>query len=99
RDGHVTGVQTCALPIFQRHVPADLALRDRSIGVLRAFAREKEEVPRSNGVDVGPAGLREGRQLDLELLEACVGRHERSFLVRARSEERRVGKEGSLEWL
>src|SRR5690625_6365398 len=77
RDGHVTGVQTCALPIFQR---------ERLVGGEGILARALALTARS-GLLLG--GLLLGRLLLGRLL---LGRLLLGRLL-LRSEERRVGKE------
>src|SRR5690625_7195353 len=67
RDGHVTGVQTCALPIWAR-IPMD---RLATANPLRGST--------SRTVGGGGGGGKEPK-------------------VTARSEERRVGKEGRCRW-
>src|SRR5690606_40763823 len=77
RDFHVTGVQTCALPIWRRTARVhDRAARGRGrgaehVGDLRHAGREV----RRRG---GPGGRGDGRE---------------GAVVAERSEERRVGKE------
>src|SRR5690625_7757102 len=65
RDGHVTGVQTCALPISPQ-VPG-------------AFSRSASQH--------GPSGRGH-----------CLRRRTKKAATAARSEERRVGKEGRAGW-
>src|SRR5207253_4458495 len=70
RDGHVTGVQTCALPIWriilpagQRHVlgageqlpDVDAAQRGRH----HAEVRQRREAPADFGIEIGRASCRE----------------------------------------
>src|SRR5690606_39758699 len=78
RDFHVTGVQTCALPIYVRGVAVEVHRHDRGgalrDGGLRRGGRQVE----GDRVDVGE-DRRRAREGDR---------------VRRRSEERRVGKEG-----
>src|SRR5207253_3533632 len=79
RDGHVTGVQTCALPIFSGMlhrrtvvlilVAATIAAGGRGLGVITTYV---------------PAYLKDS----LHLGELTTG-----VLFNIRSEERRVGKE------
>src|SRR5690606_40521043 len=83
RDFHVTGVQTCALPIC---VEAEGAHGPVAEGVLRAGAVH----PEADGADVAagvpPLGRR-GRAASALVAPAGVD------LAAARSEERRVGTE------
>src|SRR5690606_40822146 len=93
RDFHVTGVQTCALPIYGARAPL-LDLPGEGFEVGGAGPRTKEVFCRLDLVDVDELGV--GRA------EAGRGdeRH-RQVVHEARSEERRVGKEGRssrLQW-
>src|SRR5690348_17962179 len=82
RDGRVTGVQTCALPI--------LNLDDVETGGERAFRGAAERVDDGRDlVDTHRARRRIGRR------ERRVGRSDR---LPPRSEERRVGKECRSRW-
>src|SRR3546814_9972688 len=71
----VTGVQTCALPIFDGH---DVGLAGRELQHAPAAAADHERRPTEGG-RLGTA---------VETIDAVV-----LALERARSEERRVGKE------
>src|SRR5215510_16147978 len=59
RDGHVTGVQTCALPIWRmrsRGARARVSQRSRRQGVprcIRAAARDRKSVVEGKSVDLG----------------------------------------------
>src|SRR5690625_6180991 len=53
RDGHVTGVQTCALPIFRISVGPQEGL-DRVLDVTSAFLAEHPDLPQ-----IGRASCRE----------------------------------------
>src|SRR5207253_6745404 len=84
RDGHVTGVQTCALPI------SILRLRRKSTPLVRKIAAEHQ-------VDIAtiPGTGFAGRVTKQDIL----GYIERSPTAPvARSEERRVGKEWRSRW-
>src|SRR5439155_5570024 len=85
RDGHVTGVQTCALPIFERMVAlAELQFRNWSgteAQPTRPCAQARDPPHR---VDV-----RSSRVEERASQRSKIGRHCPSL----RSEERRVGKE------
>src|SRR5260221_8206210 len=81
RDHCVTGVQTCALPIFPRgeaHLRRARPQRARGPGRVRYGARLSETTARGDAALHAPLAARQGR---------C-----------ARSEERRVGKEGRSRW-
>src|SRR5690606_40590033 len=83
RDFHVTGVQTCALPILQPTVDGwQLTLTDGS----------QLECDLAVLADGGRSALRE--QLGVTVKHTPYGQ---TALI-ARSEERRVGKEGSYQW-
>src|SRR5439155_18457963 len=86
RGGHVTGVQTCALPIYeQRLAPArevrDVGREADHAGLEPGDGRESQRVHRSQILDLRarPDGLLEQP-------------------LHGRSEERRVGKECRCGW-
>src|SRR5690606_39287902 len=84
RDFHVTGVQTCALPIWPAEridAPAD-RLDLAKLAVDEALAAE--------------AGIDAHHQHEIDLLEQVIERPGGGR--RIRSEERRVGKEGRERW-
>src|SRR5690606_39590994 len=89
RDFHVTGVQTCALPILAA-APTDVS---GEIG----FALDRMPTLRQTPV----AELRElsfpypGDPTDVFTLKTDRGN---GYLDQGRSEERRVGKEGRCRW-
>src|SRR5207253_4604247 len=91
RDGHVTGVQTCALPIFQKINQLEKKVFD--------FERDTKQ---SNG-KMKTASYHAGKLL-VKLVFGCIaliraiGR-ENPNRSGGRSEERRVGKECRLQWL
>src|SRR5439155_17935687 len=78
RDGHVTGVQTCALPIWT------VQWSDEIFGGIPYLIAEHLVAPLDSPAD----GLGIGIQHDLVGIEAMAG----FGIVRPRSEERRVGK-------
>src|SRR3712207_9447375 len=83
RDIGVTGVQTCALPIFRR---ADVALAGHAV---------EDQVATPGGA----GGLGEGIVVRRALHDAGEQRRLREREVRGvRSEERRVGKECRSRW-
>src|SRR5690606_39983625 len=86
RDFHVTGVQTCALPIYIARSP----LKALSTGAL-AVVHSASGKPLGQAF-VNPNALICGRMLSRDIDEAI----DRRFLKRRlqRSEERRVGNEG-----
>src|SRR5690606_40549812 len=95
RDFHVTGVQTCALPICTRpEKPASLRkstvmARAASSPVVTLVARRRADFCRSLRASQ-PSGENRSRIW----LALCT-----ALLIEARrSEERRVGKEGRAEW-
>src|SRR3712207_7513100 len=82
RDIGVTGVQTCALPIFLAH--EDLANRLVRENVLDGAREDRCDIERSY------------LRLRFALLQGQrVGHHD---LLEGRSEERRVGKECRSRW-
>src|SRR5207253_7184367 len=95
RDGHVTGVQTCALPIFGARVSA--VARGDGVVPLADGARAELE---ARLVEVGPEGLAVAIgnlevAHEVALVVAVEGRVEAGDGAR-RSEGRRVRKEGSV---
>src|SRR5262249_58561675 len=95
RDWSVTGVQTCALPIYHRP-----ALRRGVVGAGKAFISRR--VPRRvDEVDVEPCRVdatrrrRDERHVLQRQDPGVEARGERDL----RSEERRVGKEWRGEWV
>src|SRR5690606_559915 len=85
RDFHVTGVQTCALPICQHEIADPLLQRQahlRDVGFAarprsrqRIAARERDaetEVPPRRDLALEPGGELEPVQLVGEVLRACV---------------------------
>src|SRR5206468_10009833 len=79
RDLIVTGVQTCALPIYIRPSPRKQSYALRWAAPLRSFAR----------VSLVQAMREEAHAVDL----SCGARARLKHLGETRSEERRVGKE------
>src|SRR5207244_9182455 len=92
RDDLVTGVQTCALPIFE------------SVVLLTALVQHLEQFGTASfrrsdlNESVGGAGVNGQGLLALEQLHQGWDRVLRGRADVARSEERRVGKEGRVWW-
>src|SRR5207253_6962316 len=97
RDGHVTGVQTCALPISSASSSgdADAGLSQRLLATLLTWMQDREGgvflAATSNNITVLPP----------EMLRK--GRFDEIFFVdlpnrEVRSEERRVGREWRWWW-
>src|SRR5690606_40765077 len=92
RDFHVTGVQTCALPIF------------RKAGIGSALLRWLEASCVTAGIQDIRLEVRAGNQLaqmfyrkrDFKVTGRIPGYYDRR---EARSEERRVGKEERWRWV
>src|SRR2546430_3182222 len=82
RDLTVTGVQTCALPIFPTPIPGDCSATAVSVGLPQPGSGER-------------CAASEWTQLHEQL--APIGRVG-SKLSSLRSEERRVGKECRSRW-
>src|SRR5207302_6628212 len=93
RDFHVTGVQTCALPISCRSPRASLTRRYSSTVCSH---HQRHVLSLTNEAPVFEECTVHG-YLDEELLWGSPQRRS-AGLARARSEERRVGKEGSRSW-
>src|SRR5690606_39301696 len=88
RDFHVTGVQTCALPISK---PIDLAKLEKQIALSNANETQTKEI----ALDVHHA---ETKVVDMSAHQAKTKVVDMSRLPRVppRSEERRVGKSVDL---
>src|SRR5690606_40359673 len=95
RDFHVTGVQTCALPISKEH-PRLMTPLPTAADVAAAAARVAPHVRRTptlrTEVDGRPLVLK------LEHLQRSGSFKLRGAVNALRSEERRVGKGGRVEW-
>src|SRR5207253_7987226 len=95
RDGHVTGVQTCALPIWgcgrvlRRHVGVFL------LGMARTVLSPAHQVNRDAWLLRPTAGNGGGQH---HLLPDPAGRCRRRLGGERRSEERRVGKGWGSWW-
>src|SRR5439155_16651551 len=91
RDGHVTGVQTCALPIFENSTIS-------SKGDLIASGVDHTDITVRNtkgyGLNPNVYGRAPGRFLDVEVFDnADLENNYMENTAGIRSEERRVGKE------
>src|SRR5205823_10605598 len=99
RDKLVTGVQTCALPIFEaRGELGDLseALVEEAAGLLGEPGRLGLGGQPSVILVVGVNGT--GKTTTIGKLASRLREHGRSVVL-GRSEERRVGKEGRSGWV
>src|SRR5256884_5792311 len=83
RDVAVTGVQTCALPICVRDIPATLCCKARPLALREMATQTRADAKLSRTRSVAALRIREHTE---ELEEAN------------RSEERRVGKECRSRW-
>lgn len=57
-------------------VRSNLAERDVSVGRPRPRAGQEDEVAGPHGIDVARGRRRDGRQLETEVAQALLGRHE-----------------------
>src|SRR5207302_3803810 len=98
-DFHVTGVQTCALPILEPERTAEMIARypDLIVGIKNAhFSRP--------GWDAADRSVEAGRLSNRPVMIDFTPRPDRSYQdlilkhLRPRSEERRVGKERRSGW-
>src|SRR5439155_13858271 len=92
RDGHVTGVQTCALPIFHppvRHRDLCSLVRPGDYPLQRGLARGPTEFELTHSTGLSHRGVARRQRAGLTALPVCTRL--------TRSEERRVGKEGRDE--
>src|SRR5207253_6928742 len=98
RDGHVTGVQTCALPIlFRAHAKGARHLLQIAAELARGRPKIAYKSVRQRFV---PPELRTWDR-DLTARARRLRRRHRDLTHRKRSEERRVGKEcmrGYARW-
>src|SRR5690606_40250482 len=93
RDFHVTGVQTCALPIFANGVTGESLLQLRPAMQLNR-CRKFQLVNGVQQAEPENLGLIRIDGVEDEI-QARLGNHPWND---HRSEERRVGKEGSSRW-
>src|SRR5207302_8267725 len=95
RDFHVTGVQTCALPILAAGEPSALRgfLRFLAMdGRVRQGLVSQIDTPRLYQFEQLP------RTLPWETVRALLRSIDRTSAMGLRSEERRVGKEWRSRW-
>src|SRR5207237_5057851 len=91
RDSSVTGVQTCALPIYRDLEPVAHLAQHLVVGGLDLVQRDRRGVRA-----VQPHLALDGRGLEAGLVG--VDQEAGDALVGERSEERRVGKEWRAGW-
>src|SRR5690606_39326976 len=96
RDCHVTGVQTCALPIYEM---ATITKRELVIRITDHLGTKGIEITQQDVLEVVQTLIDEITE-SLALGDTVVMRNFGAFQVREmkRSEERRVGKEGRAGW-
>src|SRR5207253_6859710 len=90
RDGHVTGVQTCALPIWKHELSSRAAIHRSGNTPVQRRRRSKSD-PQRQGTDVDAVAL--GVRTGIHRLSARTPPSRSAGLLAERSEERRVGKE------
>src|SRR5690606_40638796 len=91
RDFHVTGVQTCALPIYSLFIDKYLTILSQSAGITRArnyFITD----PRASMGKATQKVLPIAMALSTQIIPSCSSTSCLT-IARPRSEERRVGKE------
>src|SRR5690606_39927028 len=94
RDFHVTGVQTCALPILPQNAGEHLIKRIIGMGGDTVECCDDEGRLTVNGVGIDEPYLKPGvSPSDTEFSVTVPENH-----LWLRSEERRVGKEGRCLW-
>src|SRR5690606_40258526 len=95
RDFHVTGVQTCALPIlfFDRKLSEDFAYRCKQAGQLASKMRFLSAP--WLGILENDVWLKHARHANAMAQRLAAGLQQ---VPGARSEERRVGKAGRRAW-
>src|SRR5439155_4037813 len=97
RDGHVTGVQTCALPISSA---ANAWAEDgfQPLGLASFFGHvDTARVLVEGGADVNSASRNDFKVMPLHSACAAGDPDTRYELAKLRSEERRVGKRRGLD--
>src|SRR5205823_7770732 len=95
RDKLVTGVQTCALPIFRPHVLEQVRVPARS----KAAGPHLPQILAPSFPRVVSIGVREHQAASVPQAEPqAPTRRKTPYSVTARSEERRVGKECRARW-
>src|SRR4051794_41659705 len=98
RDGRVTGVQTCALPISRRDGRGDRAVGRGAGGCRRHGISDADRAASAGDHDRGCIERHGERSGDRRREGVATrGRVERNG-ESSRSEERRVGKEGRYRW-
>src|SRR5690606_40702705 len=98
-DFHVTGVQTCALPIFVSDVAGSSSTVGKSGGTgipgpMLALAKELSVLPIFKNINVGENSL--SVFLSKLFNGTLLAKHDDNGKIR--SEERRVGKEWRSRW-
>src|SRR5690606_40024395 len=88
RDFHVTGVQTCALPIFLHQPPA----------IKKKFQPQGASLPKTRPSPQSVPVLPAPALLTFHLLRSTFYVLRSTFYFLPRSEERRVGKECRSRW-
>src|SRR5205823_10252534 len=94
RDKLVTGVQTCALPIYPHRARDPIVALTQTVVALQQLVSRRIDPMDSAVVSVG--WIRGGTAENVIAPEAEAGGTLR--VLRPRSEERRVGKEGGSWW-
>src|SRR5207253_7345608 len=93
RDGHVTGVQTCALPIFARLAAQDEQARVSARLYQAAASCSSWAASRANASSAWPT-----LPVPVAARAFCQAALRSSDAEAGRSEERRVGKECRRRW-
>src|SRR5690606_41160710 len=88
RDFHVTGVQTCALPIFEKELLSELKNISSSLSIIAGCL---QEITKSGGFKINQTEKIEETHEETE--DKDVQKKLSDFVMKYRSEERRVGKE------
>src|SRR5439155_3252244 len=93
RDGHVTGVQTCALPIFPPSFATTFGQVASSLMDLRHSAYTSFSLPAYGPMPSGPP-----KWLRMIVVPGYARASPVTSGIWRRSEERRVGKECMFRW-
>src|SRR5690606_40080676 len=98
RDFHVTGVQTCALPIFTAGISEGEVYTLSGVEITGDTVLPVEEIEQRLFIREGQTFSRALLELSTDAIIATLSNIGYAFAQVNRSEERRVGKEGRSEW-
>src|SRR5439155_14931059 len=97
RDGHVTGVQTCALPIFRMAVAGFSPVRSNAVGTY-TYRTTFDLTGLNPATAILTGQFASDNGAIIKLNGVTVGPSNSTYNAFTRSEERRVGKECRSRW-